>query len=164
MIFTEKSEDNELYVYFNDRLIYKKWLDTGVSKVFDRFAYSKSTTESIKIKILFVCSANKQRSKTASDYFSEKLATYEFDSAGTNRKICNKEGTQPLTEALMEWADLVIVMEEKHRRIISENGGSQFRKNIKVLNIPDHFKYYQKELIQLLEEKVEPLIEDRFFK
>ena len=42
-------------------------------------------------KILFVCSANKQRSKTASDYFSEKLTTFEFDSAGTNHKICNKE-------------------------------------------------------------------------
>jgi predicted protein tyrosine phosphatase len=108
-------------------------------------------------KILFVCSANKQRSKTASDYFSEKFTAYEFDSAGTNHKICNKEGTQPLTEALMQWADLVIVMEEKHSRIITKNGGSHFRKKIKVLSIPDRYKYYQKELILLLEMKAEPL-------
>ncbi|MEM5566096.1 phosphotyrosine protein phosphatase [Psychroserpens sp. AS72] len=113
-------------------------------------------------KILFVCSANKQRSKTASDYFSEKLSSFEFDSAGTNHKICNKEGTQPLTENLMEWADLVIVMEEKHRQIITKNGGSHFRRKIKVLHIPDHYSYYQKELITLLEEKAEPLIEDSF--
>lgn len=108
-------------------------------------------------KILFVCSANKQRSNTASDYFSKKHEDIEFDSAGTNHKICNKEGTQPLTEALMSWADLVIVMEEKHRKIITENGGSNFRKKIRVLSIPDRFKYYQKELITLLEDKAEPL-------
>ncbi|WP_296381674.1 phosphotyrosine protein phosphatase [Winogradskyella sp.] len=99
-------------------------------------------------KILFICSANKQRSKTASDYFSEKYNHIEFDSAGTNHKICNKEGTQPLTEELMDWADLVIVMEEKHKRVIVENGGLHFRKKITVLSIPDRFKYYQKELIR----------------
>ncbi|OSY89324.1 phosphotyrosine protein phosphatase [Tenacibaculum holothuriorum] len=109
-------------------------------------------------KILFVCSANKQRSKTASDYFSEKLTTFEFDSAGTNHKICNKEGTQPLTVELMNWADLVIVMEEKHKELIILNGGSEFSHKIRVLSIPDRFKYYQKELIYLLEEKAKPLI------
>ncbi len=109
--------------------------------------------------ILFVCSANKQRSKTASDYFSEKIGNLEFDSAGTNHKICNKEGTQPLTEFLMEWADLVIVMEEKHKRLIVNNGGSQFRKKIQVLRIPDRYKYNQKELIDLLELKARPLFD-----
>ncbi|WP_425076954.1 phosphotyrosine protein phosphatase [Psychroserpens sp. S379A] len=107
--------------------------------------------------ILFVCSANKQRSKTASDYFSEKFKIFEFDSAGTNHKICNKEGTKPLTMDLMNWADLVIVMEQRHRKLIVENGGSEFGNKIKVLAIPDRFKYYQKELIELLEQKAEPL-------
>lgn len=107
--------------------------------------------------ILFVCSANKQRSKTASDYFSEKLPSYNFDSAGTNHKICHKEGTIPLTENLMQWADIVFVMENKHLKVITENGGSHFRKKINVLSIPDRYKYYQKELIELLELKAEPL-------
>jgi predicted protein tyrosine phosphatase len=57
----------------------------------------------------------------------------------------------------MNWADLVIVMEEKYRKIITGNGGSDFRKKIIVLSIPDLFKYYQKELVVLLEEKVEHL-------
>ena len=111
-------------------------------------------------KILFVCSANKQRSKTAEDYFSQKLKTFAFDSAGTNHKICRKEATQPLTFELMKWADLVIVMEEKHRKIILENGGSEFKKKIKVLGIPDIFKYYQKELIELLEQKTTPVFKE----
>jgi len=58
----------------------------------------------------------------------------------------------------MEWADIILVMEEKHRKIIVENGGSQFGKKINVLVIPDRFKYYQKELIALLEEKVLPYL------
>lgn len=51
--------------------------------------------------ILFICSANKQRSKTAEDYFSTKYPELHFISAGTNIKICEREGTNPLTtEAL----------------------------------------------------------------
>lgn len=90
--------------------------------------------------------------------FLKKLTAYEFDSAGTNHKVCNKEGTQPLTIELMKWADLVIVMEEKHRKLIVKNGGSKFGKKIRVLSIPDRFKYYQKELVDLLEQKARPLI------
>ncbi len=36
--------------------------------------------------ILFVCSANKDRSKTADDYFSKHYPDLSFDSAGTNKK------------------------------------------------------------------------------
>ncbi|WP_339614159.1 hypothetical protein [uncultured Winogradskyella sp.] len=43
-------------------------------------------------KILFVGSADKQRSKTASDYFFDRHDSIEFDFVGTNHKICNKQG------------------------------------------------------------------------
>lgn len=39
----KKIENNELYVYQNGILIYKKWLETGYSKVFDLVAYDKYT-------------------------------------------------------------------------------------------------------------------------
>lgn len=39
----EISEHNELYLYMNGKLIYKRWLNTGNSKVFDLMAYSKYT-------------------------------------------------------------------------------------------------------------------------
>ena len=71
----------------------------------------------ITMKILFVCSVNKQRSKTAEDYFAEKYQAYKFLSAGTNLRICRKEG------------------------IIN-------------LDIPNVFKYYDKELIRMLEDKL----------
>ena len=105
-------------------------------------------------KVLFVCSANKQRSRTAEDYFSEKYAEIEFKSAGTNHSICAKEGTTPLTKDMVAWADKVFLMEEKHLKIIKDHLGNKFFSKMEVLNIPDKFKYYQIELLELLNKKV----------
>lgn len=46
MILKEIKE-NELYLYINAELVYKRWLDTGQSKVFDVMAYDKYTLFSI---------------------------------------------------------------------------------------------------------------------
>ena len=44
MLITKKiSKDNEFYLYLNGKLIYKKWLNTGQSKIFDVMAYDKYT-------------------------------------------------------------------------------------------------------------------------
>lgn len=48
MVFTKETKNNELYVYMNGRLIYKRWLATGQSMVFDKMAYTKYTLKSIK--------------------------------------------------------------------------------------------------------------------
>lgn len=104
--------------------------------------------------ILFVCSANKQRSKTAEDYFSLTHPEHKYSSAGTNLKICAKEGTNPLTIELLQEADLVFVMENRHKKLIKESLKDQFKKEIIVLDIPDIYKYYQKELLELLEVKM----------
>lgn len=105
--------------------------------------------------ILFICSANKQRSKTAEDYFSEKYPDFEFLSAGTNLKLCRKEGTNPLTEILLKWADFIYVMEIKHTSLINKRTGNKYNAKIKVLGIQDRFKYYDRKLIELLESKID---------
>jgi hypothetical protein len=48
MAFFKKIENNELYLYMDGNLIYKRWLDTGESKVFDVMAYDKYTLTSIR--------------------------------------------------------------------------------------------------------------------
>jgi len=106
--------------------------------------------------ILFICSANKQRSKTAEDYFSSKYADIHFLSAGTNIKICEREGTNPLTIEILERADLIFVMEQKHKKQITDYLNGKLKKEIIVLNIPDIHKYYQKELLEILDRKVTP--------
>ncbi len=76
-----------------------------------------------------------------------------FKSAGTNHKICTKEGTTPLTQDMIEWADKVFLMEEKHLKIIKDHIGNKFFYKMELLNIPDTYKYYQKELIEVLDKK-----------
>lgn len=107
----------------------------------------------MKKKILFVCSANKQRSKTCEDYFSTLYPDCEFKSAGTNLKICNAEGTNPLTDEMLDWADTIFVMENRHAQLIMRNSANKYRNKIFVLAIVDRYKYFQKELIDLLNSK-----------
>lgn len=106
------------------------------------------------MKTLFICSANKQRSKTAEDYFSEKFPDEDFLSAGTNIELCRKEGTTELTEDLLIWADRVFVMESKHFDLIKKHTNGKYGRKIITLNIPDKYKYYSKELINILKQKV----------
>lgn len=48
MAILKKIEGNELYLYMNGNLIYKRWLDEGHSKVFDLMAYDKYTLSSYR--------------------------------------------------------------------------------------------------------------------
>lgn len=102
--------------------------------------------------ILFVCSANKQRSKTAEDYFSTLYTHLNFASCGTNINLCNNEGTTAITPELTAWADIIFVMENKHAHKIKHLLDNTLAKVI-VLNIRDVYKYYQKELLDILSEK-----------
>lgn len=103
------------------------------------------------MRILFVCSANKDRSKTAEIFFSERYPEHEFKSAGTNHKICEKIGSNPLQEEHLQWAEQIYVMEEKHRSIIQEHTGSRYLQKLVVLNIPDVFKFGSEALKGTLE-------------
>jgi hypothetical protein len=48
MAILKKIVGNELYLYMNGNLIYKRWLDVGYSKVFDLMAYDKYTLSSYR--------------------------------------------------------------------------------------------------------------------
>lgn len=74
----------------------------------------------------------------------------ETASAGTNRGADN-----PLSAELVEWADVIFVMEKQHQRKLSEKFRAQLRnKRVVCLGIPDDFEFMQPELVELLEAKV----------
>lgn len=100
--------------------------------------------------ILFVCSANKERSKTAEDYFSSIYPDINFNSCGINIKYCEKEGTNPISKSLLDWADLIFVMESKHAKSVKTHSGGKYGGNLVILSIEDKYTYYQKELIEIL--------------
>ena len=47
-IYKKFTENNELYLYVNGKLVYKKWLGTGQSKVFDVVTYDSYTLKSFQ--------------------------------------------------------------------------------------------------------------------
>ena len=104
-------------------------------------------------KLLFVCSENKLRSPTAEAVFSEYEGV-EAIGAGTNN-----DAATPVSGDLVEWADIILVMEAIHRDKISAKYKKLLKgKQLVVLDIPDNYKRMQPELIQLLKTKVSPYV------
>ncbi|MDX2360236.1 MAG: phosphotyrosine protein phosphatase [Crocinitomicaceae bacterium] len=104
------------------------------------------------MKVLFVCSANVDRSKTAEDFFAEQFTNIAFESAGTNHSICQQKGTNPLDQDFLDNADLTLVMEQKHLNWMKENLNTKGKK-IEILGIEDRYRYYSMELIELLQRR-----------
>jgi predicted protein tyrosine phosphatase len=105
-------------------------------------------------KVLFVCTANLQRSPTAEDLFRNSNGVWETESAGTTPF----PGRNHLTQQLIDWADLIIVMEPQH----AEHIQTHFKTNpdkIRVLNIPDKYFRNDPDLVQELKDKVNPILE-----
>jgi predicted protein tyrosine phosphatase len=106
------------------------------------------------IHVLFVCTHNQLRSPTAESVFRGR-PNLEVKSAGVGFL-----STVPLTPHLLEWADIIFVMEERHRKILREKYRvHDEKKPIICLSIPDIYNYMDPALVELLEKKVPPFIE-----
>lgn len=105
------------------------------------------------MKVLFICSANQDRSATAELLASALYANHEYDSAGTNQKICFQLGTQYIKQSQMDWADILFAMENKHKKELVKLFGSAYEKQIKVLGIRDHYEFGNAALKEILREK-----------
>ena len=100
-------------------------------------------------KLLFVCSENRLRSPTAESVFSEHLRV-EAIGAGTN-----KDAATTVSGDLIEWADVIFVMEKSHRSKVSKKFKDLLKgKRLVVLDIPDNYEYMDDELVQLFKSKV----------
>ena len=103
--------------------------------------------------ILFICSRNKWRSRTAEDLY-RNLPGYLAKSAGTE-----PGARQRVTEGLLGWANLVFVMEARHRDYLRDKfSESLIGKKVICLRIPDDFTYNDPELIDLLKVSLSPYL------
>ena len=99
--------------------------------------------------VLFVCSRNRRRSPTAERLFAAREGI-ETDSAGLA-----PDADVPLSLDRLQWADLVVVMEKRHRSTLTRRFGRHLaRTRIVCLDIPDRYDYMDPELIELLEKKM----------
>lgn len=97
------------------------------------------------LRVVFICTQNKLRSPTAEMIF-RSVEGWEVTSAGTDRTA-----EQPLTRDLLEWADVAICMEKRHRDWIrSKLKGALPDNRILTLGIPDEYEFMEPDLIEIL--------------
>ena len=105
------------------------------------------------LRVLFVCSRNRLRSPTAEVVFAD-MPGVETDSAGLA-----PDADTVLDAAQLDWADLIVVMERRHRsRLLRTFGTGLGDRRVVCVDIPDRYGYMEPALVALLKRKVGPLL------
>lgn len=101
------------------------------------------------MNLLFVCSENRLRSPTGEEVFSAYEGINAIG-AGTNN-----DAETTVSGDLIEWADIIFVMEKSHRNKLSKKFKELLKgKRLICLDIPDKYERMDPLLIQLLKDKV----------
>lgn len=105
------------------------------------------------MNLLFVCTQNRLRSPTAEQVFADWPGV-ETASAGLGN-----EAAVPVSPELLQWADIVFVMEPAHRTRLAQRFKAHLRRaRVVCLGIPDDYDYLQPELVELLKRRVTPFL------
>ncbi len=105
------------------------------------------------LHVLFLCSRNRLRSPTAERVFADHPGI-EVASAGLS-----PDAEERLGPELVEWAELIFVMEKRHQRTLSRKFGKHLRnKRIVCLDIRDDYGFMDPVLVALLEQRVRPAL------
>ncbi len=108
-----------------------------------------------RLNVLFVCSRNQWRSPTAEAIYRQDERV-SVRSRGTA-----KAAVQTIRSDDIVWADVILVMEDKHRqRILTDLPGESKFKPVHVLDILDDYQFMDDELVDLIKSAAEPIIAD----
>ena len=102
------------------------------------------------MKILFVCSANIDRSPTAERIYSDR-SDLEVKSAGVSSYAMT-----PISLELIQWADIILCMENKHKHKIKKKYPAiAENKIIDSLDVPDIYEFMNINLVNMIREKTD---------
>ena len=119
--------------------------------MYNRMANVKNKYQGDTKKVLCICSAGLLRSPTAAEVLSQEPFNYNTRSCGVDSEFA----LIPLDEVLLEWADeLVFMTEEQSDKVIS-------LKQRVILNIPDIYRFRDKELVELIKQKYLNYLKER---
>ena len=103
-----------------------------------------------RTKILFICSRNKRRSLTAETIFKTEPA-WDVRSAGTEDVARIK-----VTAGMLGWADVVVVMEKRHKERLRQKFPTEFAaKRCVCFFIADDYELMDAGLIELLRSRMQ---------
>jgi predicted protein tyrosine phosphatase len=101
------------------------------------------------MNLLFVCSENRLRSPTGEEVFS-RYEGINAIGAGTN-----EDAETVVSGDLIEWADIVFVMEQSHKNKVAKKFKDLLKgKKLVCLDIPDNYERMDPALVRLLQNKV----------
>ncbi len=101
------------------------------------------------MNLLFVCSENRLRSPTGEEVFSRYEGINALG-AGTN-----EDAETVVSGDLIEWADVVFVMELSHKNKVAKKFKDLLKgKRLVCLDIPDNYERMDPALVQLLQHRV----------
>ena len=104
---------------------------------------------SVRTKILFICSRNRRRSLTAETIFKTEPA-WDVRSAGTEEAARIK-----VTAGQLGWADVVVVMEQRHKERLRQKFPEEFAaKQCVCFFISDDYEFMDAALVEILHEKM----------
>jgi len=102
-------------------------------------------------KILFVCTSNNDRSVTA-EYLYSNHPGLEVKSAG----LATKPPQTPVSTELLQWADVVLCMEEWHKTAIEDCYAACIEgKVIDYLDVQHQYPYLYPDLLEIIKKKVD---------
>lgn len=105
------------------------------------------------MNILFICSRNQWRSPTAEQVWRDH-PDWSVHSAGTSRNAKRR-----VTADLIRWADVIFVMEHKHKSRLSADFFRLLEcKPVHVLDIPDEYHYMDPELVEIFKATIPAII------
>lgn len=111
-------------------------------------------TPARRTNALFVCSLGRMRSLTAEHVFATR-DDLRVAAAGVDARA-----EHPVTAALLQWADVVFVMEDVHRSRLAEKFPDVLQgRQIVSLGIPDRYEYMDPQLVRLLKVKVAKVLD-----
>lgn len=105
------------------------------------------------MNILFICTANRDRSRTAEIYFQNKYPNDRFRSAGINKYLSERHGGIHVKKYMLDIADRIICAENVHLDWIIQNIDKKYLDKIEVLELGDTETFMNSTLIELLENK-----------
>jgi len=105
-----------------------------------------------KPNLLVVCGRNKRRSRTA-EYIFKNDMRFHIRSVGLSPRSERK-----ITEKDIEWADLILVMEQDQKQRIVGTYRHLEVPPVEVLHIEDEYEYMDEILVELLTDRINSII------
>lgn len=73
------------------------------------------------MRILFVCTSNKDRSPALESFFKENHPEHLYRSAGVNKYFTDKKQTHYITQEDIDWSELIVFAEMIHCTVTQNN-------------------------------------------